>query len=258
MLSKKTFWAYGPGIAVDLEKCMCLPLPNKTECLYTKHFFLETRMKIEIMDQKFATGVIVCYLLGVVNTQGTRTEFETKTFEEFNKVYKLITKLEDENKFLNENITELQEKVDKLTSQGEETIELLEDLNYKSQIAESNINSIDQFNWCPVSWSNVSIINGKCYGFLVAGGKSFAKAQSKCEEGFFKSNLTTKIWEPKTIENHNLVLESSQKQAVFGNSTIPIWVGIKLDMVIRVAKKGNYWTYLLSEREPISDFQISF
>ena len=193
-------------------------------------------MKIEIMDKQFVTGIIVCHLLGVVITQGTVTPFEAKTFQEFNKVYALITKLEDENKVLNEKITELQENVDKLTSQGQETIELLEGLNYKIQIAESNINSISQFNWCPVSWSNVAIINGKCYGFLVAGGNNFAKAQSKCEEEFSKSNLTTKIWEPKTKENHDLVLESSQKQTTFGNSTIPIWVGIKLDMVIWVAK----------------------
>ena len=36
MLSK-TVWAYGPGIAVDLEKCMyvCLPLP-KDEILQLK------------------------------------------------------------------------------------------------------------------------------------------------------------------------------------------------------------------------------
>ena len=169
--------------------------------------------------------------------------FEKKIFEKFKTINGpdgLIPKLEDqleaENKALNEKITKLQGKVDKLTSQGQETIELLKDLKYKSQIAESNINSISQFNWCPVSWSNVAIINGKCYGFLAVGGNSFAKAKSKCEEEFSKSNLTTKIWEPKTKENHDFVLESSQKQTVFGNSTNPIWVGIKLDTVIWVVK----------------------
>ena len=185
--------------------------------MFLHNSFFLTRMKIAIMEQKFATGIIVCYLLGVVNTQASRTQFESDALQQFKTVYELISKLEAENEVLNKKITKLQEKVDKLTSKEQETIELLEDLNYKSQIAESNINSISQFNWCPVSWSNVAIINGKCYGFLAVGGNSFAKAQSKCEEEFSKSNLTTKIWEPKTKANHDFVLESSQKQTVFGN-----------------------------------------